>query len=423
MNTLYLPIIGEYSLEKKMFSLCILSLADQDINVQLRNYNTQQTLQQENLTMNVNMIYSLKFENIECLEYMLYIGDYPIKMDISRNIDKHVTILNCDCQFVPETNTIKKVNTETFNLSFHLGDQIYLDLVFLDLFHYIDLNIHLLHSKILDSYVRSKILKEYVVTFRRKLNVLQHSFNVFLSDDHEICDESVLAKCLKLNPDIAKYLYSIFKSINTTIQTCMRVTDSNMITYNNSSFLLVDNIDTLSYIDYDDKLRSILNSSVKFTEHLYILSPRVLLNIKVLNFNRIMFKTQPSDVNYETLYETLFSLPCEKITIFCGDVHSSNKCSIIDNASSKEIGLMLVGPINSVLNKPNKFYIKSNKFSYYQYYSCHNKHSFIEMINHNPKHVFKKSYKNLLFGGMAYLSQALYYDKIKPKFRLKSYVN
>ena len=158
MNTLYLPIIGEYSLEKKMFSLCILSLADQDINVQLRNNKTQRTLQQENLTMNVNMIYSLKFENIECLEYMLYIGNYPIKMDISRNIDKRVTILN-------------------------------LDLAFLDSFHYIDLNIHLLHSKILDSYFRSKIFKEYVVTFRRKLNVLQHAFNVFLSDDHEICDE------------------------------------------------------------------------------------------------------------------------------------------------------------------------------------------------------------------------------------------
>jgi len=59
MNTLYLPIIGEYSLEKKMFSLCILSLADQDINVQLINNKNQKTLQQENLTSlkNIYIIY------------------------------------------------------------------------------------------------------------------------------------------------------------------------------------------------------------------------------------------------------------------------------------------------------------------------------------------------------------------------------
>jgi hypothetical protein len=452
MNKYYFPIIGEYDPIENKFALAIISLKDMNINVCLkadRSETKTKTIYPDNIIIiplkkntTVRQIFDL---DLDILNYHLHIDDNVLKINIRSSYDKHINVFNCDCQFVPECDTWSKVSTSYTNtntntdISFHIGDQIYMDLIFMDICN----NIHKLKVKETDDIknqilsikpklinrIEKLIVSEYIKAFNRKVNVLQGCFNIFLADDHEIADEEIRIKYGK----IGEYVKLILRSKYKELQKALRLGNKSsvdLLTYGRTSFLLIDNIDALAYETYKENIESqidlVINRNLNL-QHLFILSPRILFNIDPSSFNKFFFNTQSSNADYTSIYDKLFSLKTASTTILCGDVHSQNistikrrntsdlfpnQLNLPDIREKFSIKLMTVGAMNSVLNSQNNFSIKGKSSTNYEYiiseeYVGATYHSYIEIKDYKPKYIENYSFINNFFGAIVYIFKKL----------------
>lgn len=264
--------------------------------------------------------------------------------------------LNCDCQFVPECDLKYRVVNDLNTINFHLGDQIYLDLLFMES----------IENEYPKDIIREKIYLEYKKAFSRKTDILQKSFNIMLGDDHEIADESLATNS---NPFIKK----VFKDIFYEIQYALRFSESNLISFDDKTFVLVDNIDTLSPREYLANVSSIF-TKITNQDNIYILSTRNMLNTQNNPVYNEIFSDEDNSLNYSQFYNMLFDRN-KKITILCGDEHSCAKYEL--SKGDKKIDLYFVGPLNSVPEPfKNKFLLNDEKINIKEIY-YYQKHSYM----------------------------------------------
>ena len=351
MNTLYLPILGYYDKKNDSLSIVIISMVDKIIKI---NDNEIQLLKNDVVSTKINLNNN-KF---------LFIDNNKIKLDIDDDVEKRIKIFNCDCHFVPETSIWNKIDYSKPFYSFHLGDQIYNDLIFFK------------HCRIYNSIdkinenidkIKTDIFNNYIVAYKRKALVLQQSFNIFLGDDHDIMDDNMIKN---LDPLISGNLRQIYREIFEKIKTGLYTKD--LITLDNKSILLFDNIDTYNYYDFSKKLNKLINDNKdQIEETLYIMSPRVLLNFNDTFIDKYLYENLPNNNDYDELYNTIFSLNSD-VKIFCGDQHYISKYNIIKG--EKKCELFIIGPMNSVLNQQfcnyilldNNFQLE-NEYQYLQH--------------------------------------------------------
>lgn len=302
--------------------------------------------------------------NAETQTIKIYIDDIfdtDIFIKIEKPVFWKINILNCDCHFVPECGLKKKIKTGYDCVNFHLGDQIYLDIIYIKF------------RGETEEKIREAIYEEYrVAFFEKKLNILEKSFNIMLGDDHDIADESFRE---------SENYDAVFKNVFNEIQKNLRLTKNNFVIYNEKRFILIDNIQTFSGSEYIFECNKILKNIDSNTIENYILTPRIIMNSSNNWLYNIIFSTNNNTENYETFYETLFEMKRKnemRFTILCGDEHSSAHYKIFDK-SRGAIDIFFVGPLNSVIDFiKNDFFIKTENFSSKEIF-YNKKHSFIEI--------------------------------------------
>jgi hypothetical protein len=203
MNTDFIPILGEYNMDKKCFVLNLMSYVDKIITVNLIPCDNNKNIISKNNIYKITLqkYYSQKiiFEDIKYTKYTITfndednkkINDDKININIPDNIQKKINIFNCDCHFVPETGIWDTINENETFISFHLGDQVYLDLLFMKLCNKLQGKCFCPKEDMTFYDLREEIYNVYKVAFLRKKNILQKSFNVMLGDDHDVCDDSI----------------------------------------------------------------------------------------------------------------------------------------------------------------------------------------------------------------------------------------
>lgn len=338
MNNNYFPIVGEISFREKKFVINVVFFDDVDLP-------------------------DLKGSKFTCQKFVLptteiaKIGDFtfdPTKFDESIRINT----LNCDCQIVSECGLKDEVKLGSFN--FHLGDQIYLDEVFLKSLHKKDFN------------TIEHVYLEYKRGFLRKADILQKSFNVMLGDDHEIADETFR----EFDKDGEQT--KIFRQAFEDIQRNLRLTNDTVISFGDQDFLLVDNINILPSKEYSRNITKLLTTSQFNSLSVYILTARNITNVKNSQINKIIYSSDDNTINYRNFYDYLFEIAKnKKVTIICGDEHCSAKFLL--QRDDTVIEYYLNGPLNSVPEVfDDKYFLKTERIKV-EYLL--NQYGFIEIEN------------------------------------------
>lgn len=325
---------------------------------------------------------------------------YLIRNTIPEDPSSSVNVFNCDCQFLPETGAWDDVSASC--LSFHLGDQVYLDHIFMKL-----VKGGCCSSELTDDLIRECAYNEYRVNFIRKLKVLQGSFNVMLGDDHDIADESLRDMYDKQRTEqVTRVLKAVFKEIGGGL----RLTQNEVVHYGNSSFLLIDNIDILDEQSYSDNVISILDRCMTFDggyrKSLYIMSARVMMNDRISAFYRWIYSCGKNTVSYKKLYDILFNLS-SSVYILCGDAHLAKRFEVLKSGSTKIIEILFVGTMNSALDPYD-----GHEYLNIEGYRANQilkrvEHSHVALRNGRMKHVFTDSFINKNCGFCMYVTEYL----------------
>jgi hypothetical protein len=336
----FIPVLGE--LTKNGFVLNTISLVTGTLLV---NYN--------------EITYKAGVTANSCIKITIPLAENPMPMTVSLNGDKRdvnisafkdcvptYKIVNCDCQFTPESGLWQQILDSRATVIFHLGDQVYMDLLFLKIIRTI--------QDYSDLDIRREVYAEYARAFSRKFDVLSSSHNIMLGDDHDIVDESIRTKYPKGDVD---RVIGIFKLIYNEIQQGLRLTSGDSITFENKTFILVGNIEArndLSYLEYIQKIVEKELPKVESSE-LYILSPRVPMNNKIGCLVNLVFEKDENNLDYIDFYEMITHK--NKTTIICGDEHTAKKYNV--RTKYGECTIYFAGPINSPPDPYNsKDYIK-----------------------------------------------------------------
>lgn len=340
MNKDFSYIFGEIDLTENKFVILFVFFSDIKIDVKQKNDIAEKTHFLNGKKYTTQKLI-LNYENCE-----IYINEKVIK--IPKTSKFNYNFLNCDCQFVLDCGLRNQIKKGMDSINFHLGDQLYCDLLFLKMSN----------SEITKEDMRKIIYEEYrKAFFGKKAEILQNSFNIMLGDDHEISDESIRGK-------MSTEKSQIFMDIFNEIQMSLRIdSKKNISIFPDINFILVDNSEILSSIDYVKNLEKILGDIIYENKKYYILSPRNLLNCKNHPVYNFIYKSEDVILNYNSFYEFLFKVQKEKnveFTILCGDEHSSAFFEIINEG--KKIDFYFVGPLNSVVDPPceNKFLLNGN---------------------------------------------------------------
>ena len=357
MNKDFLPIIGEF--KDTEFILNIISIIDGEILIKTNNVIIIEKLQKykcKRLILKVSYPHTI-------ISFIYKNQENKITVDIPRDTFPSINVFNCDNHYLEQTNLWERALKANFN--FHLGDQLYLD------------NLFMTHARDLEDNkninLRKDVYFEYIKAFSRKTHVLQTGFNIMLGDDHDIVDESIRSK---YKEKTVHYLVNEYKEIFLEIQYSLRF-GGNVVQCGAMDFFLFDNIEALSYKNYLSKLHNSLKQYKSLNQILYILSPRVPLNFKAPFIYKTIFEGQSDKTDYSDFYNFLFELP-QKVIILCGDAHIHKSFQI--KKKEKIIDLFLVGTMNSPIDR-----IKLDENIWYdQSIQCKNtainsKNSFLEL--------------------------------------------
>lgn len=411
MNIDFIPILGEYNPDEKNMVMNILSYCDINLKLDFISYDEFSEIREKE-TFDVELkkftAKQIIFENIISKKYKIIFNNKDeLNIIIPKNLTSNINIFNCDCHFVPETGIWGTIENKETNISFHLGDQIYLDLIFLDLCSKLQGKCCSPSKSMTDFEIRKDVYNVYKEAFLRKKNILQGSFNIMLGDDHDICDESLRKK---YNENIVERVIKIFKEIYYEIQSNLRVNKSHFINFNDQTYLLMDNVRCLSTEKYEENIFNLINENKNNIKNkLYILSPRIIVNYSLDKISKLIYDSKDNTHDYTDLYDLIFKLNCKSVDILCGDEHTVKKMEITCKNTNKKCNLYLVGTINSVLDiyKCDNF-LTSSKYDIKDTY-MYSYHGYISINNGNVQHNIFKRYVNKLFAWIIYGVKIFYH--------------
>jgi len=398
MNKDYLPILGEASDLEKKFVLNILSI--RKLTIKLKICNQDSTFFTEDVLLEKNKctrkIFTYDVEKI-------WLDDNVFTFNFSSTNTWKFNFLNCDCQFVPQCGLVNEVPLSNKTISFHLGDQIYMDLLYMDVMS----NTYTIEE------IREKIYQEYMKAFLRKKDVLQKTFNIMLGDDHEICDET-------LRELTSENTTQIFKDIFNEIQQGLKLTDASVIHYDTNSFILINNINILDSKNYMISIKDTIEKANDFKAKTYLLSPRNLLNSNNSRINNLIFSAVDNNENYNEFFTLLFNKfqnNKKELVILCGDEHTAGKFTIKQLNSGNILDFYFVGPLNSVVDPlKNKFILNNENFIVEKQY-LEQSHAFMTLIDDKLYHDIQHSTCINIMGTISYTIQ---YSISKIKFKLSN---
>jgi hypothetical protein len=388
INTDFIPIIGE--LGRSTFVLNIISFTDGDIMVDGEIYR---------LKMHQCIRCVISHDGKQVFLVISYCGNsHVINVPIPEDPSSRVNVFNCDCQFLPETGAWDEV--EGACLSFHLGDQVYLDHIFMELAK--EKCLACCTAELTDEIIRSYAYEEYRVGFKRKARVLQSSFNIMLGDDHDIADESLRTM---YNKERTEQVVRVFKDVFNEIGGGLRLNKTEVIHYGESSFLLIDNIDVLGPQKYCSNVIDMVGRNT-FQKKLYIMSPRVMMNDNISALYQWVYSCDNNTVDYTKLYDALFSLNSSVVVLF-GDAHISKRFEVLKAGIPKRIELLFVGTMNSALDPYDGHeYLTAPGYRVNQL-SKRSVHSYVTLRGGKLEHVFIDSFLNKCCGVFFYAAEYL----------------
>lgn len=387
MNKNYYYILGEVNEYKFVINFVFYETMKFKINDTEHNVKKYSCLRQ---------IFDAKTQSIKLSVNDVF--DHEINIQLDKPIYWKINFINCDCQFISECGLKNQIQTGHDRINFHLGDQIYLDLVYLKL----------RKEEYNEDKIREMIYDEYRIGFfERKLNILQNSFNIMLGDDHDVADESI-----RITRD--KRYDKFFKRIFEEIQHNLRLSDNKFVTFNDKRFILLDNINTLSHEEYLFECNKVLRSLDSTIINNFILSSRNLMNSSNNCLYNLIFSTENNSTNYSSFYDILFEMKQKnemRFTILCGDEHSSAQYVITDKTRGN-IDLYFVGPLNSVIDFiKNNFFVKTNELSSKEIF-YNKKHSFMTTTEVNDLKVIDdfncSDYMSPIIYSFKFLSEKLF---------------
>lgn len=421
------PIVGEYTHVDGKLAVSVMSIACETniivrvvIGTLVRNYPirlSQNTFTRcivdtgvVNCVDNTCVPNDIKLEFIQTNRSNIELFIHPsIYLKVAAETYQTFNVFNCDCQTVPNVRMWEKVpESETTTCSFHLGDTVYFDNIYLEL---CKRPLRNMSQEALERKTRKMMFSEYSVGFQRKKHILQQSFNVILLDDHDICDDSFLMRNYNTN---SKRVLATMKMIAIEFQHSLRVSSSPHIKFGKTSIVLIDNVNTLEVPEYNKNVLSILahHKSEIAPLNLFLLSARKLLyynpqkkSCMSTTVSRCIAEKQcVDDVNFEKILDALLELQVTNRFVMIGDHHSYSKLELqkcpVDadsTAKSDTILYMNVGTMNSVLmNEPPPE--TPTNYSMKLHYAASNLHSYVHIdqlcdtTSARAEHVFERDY-------------------------------
>jgi len=350
-------------------------------NIQIINIITKKDLINpvfifNNQTFNLNNIkafsnYRIKLDNLLQInnQYQLTCdnlnGVYLRNFTIYPN-GKIITV-NCDCDWHLTTNIWDKLKEEeNINMVYHIGDQIYNDLIFHRIYN------SLKYYKVTDTFSREIKEKFYLNYFSTWLNpkrriILETIPNLMIGDDHDTTDDDSAIEDEYFN-FIKKIALQVFSEIQIDLRIDNTHSDFYFRNYNNQLHLFIGRTYSWDYTakDYVNYLKSIIpNQDLK---NLYIFFSKPPINF---NLSPLIYLFYPTDNNnYQDLYDYLKELKDNdyQITIISGDLHR-NVLIKLYYKNKFLFNFYIVPPISSgstIINKIN-YFTTLNLISTYQY--------------------------------------------------------
>jgi hypothetical protein len=348
-------ILGQYIENKVLYMI----LSDKDyLNTKIF-INNEENNQINIKAYKVNKFYfdNIKIGNdykIEFIRKNKLIDSIEIKLK-SNPLD-NVLVVNCDSCYGYESGTWDLIENKNTRYIFHLGDQIYNDHIFYDL--YKDYEKKLIDEKQVYKYCYLHYL--YHFSRNNKKNVLKNNFNLMIPDDHEILDNSVKKLA---NIVCFKKVYNIFKSLSKSIELGLRHKKCNLLFLEDSSNSTVYILNYTEKFDEEFYIKNNYLQYVKRNKNIIFLNRKCIGSVKNSMLNQVIFKNPPiENYNIDYMLKLGIKYPKKNIYVLCGDYHMKNSLKYFKN-QRQILEIKNVGAINTVVDIFSVNFILESKIS------------------------------------------------------------
>ena len=348
-------ILGEYY--KNKVKLIILSDKDY-FNVDL--YSNGKIILKIDIQSHQVNLYEL--DGIELGNYYYYELEYldkiidTFKINLKSNPFDNVLVVNCDSAYGYETGTwdsIEESNPSRY--VFHLGDQIYNDIIFQKHYNILqnkkiaDVNKNDKKKIFIDSY--NYFLEQF--TRNNKTNILKNNFNIMIPDDHEVVDNSFIDRIRKDKIEIYNVIYLLISNLSNQIELGLKYNqkDLNYIEDPINSTLYIVNYgldfsnDFFSKYDYFNKIVEYKN--------IIFLQRKICNSIKNKMIGQMVYLSDKFEIiDIDWLLNLCKDNKNKNFYVLCGDDHIKTTTEYYSNKDSI-LNVKGIGPINSVVDLLN----------------------------------------------------------------------
>lgn len=361
MENYLLPIIGEVNNTEMV--MLIMSLTTVTLNFYNSSSERQIFIFQkqiEKYTVNRFVLNRKKYILEDIGKFMLISQFNPeenlnFAYDISNN--SKFAIVNCDCQFVLETGLWEEVYNENPSRVFHIGDQIYMDLIFIQ------------------QYRRNEIkykpfFMEYFNTFYRKRHVLRSSSNMMIGDDHEIVDSDYGTTLQNNNTykELKSISINLYKDIQLGLLLTEHKNDFYIRTYDDILFVFVGRtLRKQSKLFFDTTIHNEILKKYTNQKNVVFLMSVPPFKTNPSNLEKVVYKLSDEDFNFTKFYNLVEIMKKNEsnISIISGDSHTQMQGYLCNNKQEVIAEVFNAGAITSVLDyiSPTDYYYYDEKYT------------------------------------------------------------
>lgn len=301
------------------------------------------------------LVNTYELENIELNNYYFFELEYLDKIidtftiNLKSNPFNNVLIVNCDSTYGYETGTWDLIKETNSKYVFHLGDQIYNDMIF-------QKNFNKLKNKKLSEINKSDKKKIFIecynyfleqFTRNNKSKILKNNFNLMIPDDHEVIDNSFIDRIPKTQISIYNIIFNIINKLSNSIELSLKFSQDNLI------FIKDQTNSSIYILNYTLNIDEDFYSSYKLVDKIMNYSNVIFLQRKVLNsiknglVSQYIYKSNKFDyVNIDWILKLGKKYLEKKFFILCGDDHLKATAQYFSN-NKLILTIKSVGPINS----------------------------------------------------------------------------